>query len=134
MAEINECAEHGLRGDITDEGYRDRCVACDHDVEVRLDVDVPGELKPMAIRNPIKDDTLVELYGLMGSYLDDIEEGGEHFVTLEGYEGQLPAGYAETERVVNVIVYYFGSCIKAIDTEQSAQETIETLRGNGYTA
>lgn len=133
MSQINECPEHGLRTDANAEtNNRDRCPACMTDMEVRLRGEVPGHPNDYSVRSPIPEALFAELYQIVREYLESNQDEVEIYASLDRYPGDLPAGYTETERVFNVLVYRFGARIKAVDSEPNARETIETLREHGF--
>jgi hypothetical protein len=126
------CAEHLLQR--VPDGSSDRCPAChlDTDIAVRATHDVSGRMSETTLRNRIGWGTFVELVSLLGAYLDD-RENGPLFLTSDAWPGDdLPAGYNEPERWVTLVGYEWGATYKYIESEQSAQETIESLRDAGY--
>lgn len=127
------CDEHGVTMHAKDE--RRACPLCrvDIGVEVRREDDIGDQgLKAQEVRQRIEAETMAELLPLMQEYVEDRFDG-ELWVTVERFDGKLPAGYTEAqERWVNVIGYRSGAMANYVVTAPAAKETIESLRDNGY--
>jgi len=118
------------------------CPLCtlDMDVEVRRSDTISagkskskGRLSQVEITHRLEAEDIVEFLPLMKEYLED-RGYGELWVTVAPVaEGQLPKGYSKMqERWANVVGYKYGNQVKYVATSTSAQDTIETLRNEGY--
>lgn len=132
------CQDHGIMTFASNE--RRECALCalDGDYEVRREAGIPGdsmgrsEVSQREVRQRLESEHLKELLPLMDEYLDDIGEG-PMYLTVERYDGDMPAGYSESqERWINAVVYTFGRVEKAITTAGNAAETIDALQNEGY--
>lgn len=134
---LNICRDHRLAMHSAEEDHG-RCPACllaeqEIDVEVRPEAETPGrDVNQQEVRQRLDAETVADVVPVMLEYLDDVGEG-PLYLTVERFEGDLPAGYSEAqERWVNAIVYEFGSRKKALTTDGEAAATRETLRDEGY--
>lgn len=132
------CDEHGIMAFASSE--KRECPLCvlDGDYEVRREAGIPPDsmgrtsVSQQEVRQRLESEHLKELLPLMAEYLDDIDEG-PMYLTVERFDGDMPAGYSEAqERWINVVVYEFGCSEKALTASPSARDTIEALRNEGY--
>lgn len=137
--ELARCDEHGLVLLAEEEGaHLTRCVACEFDLDVRLDDDLPSnksgsrQLTEGEFRRRLTWDGVVDLIPCMREYLADQDAGGDLWVTHVAWEGDLPAGYTEQERFVLAIGYEYGAREKYLTKRGNALQTVETLRSEGY--
>lgn len=123
---LRACPEHGV---VAERG--DDCPCCSIGVEARPEAyDKPvGQLD---LRWQVEPDTMKELLRLMEPYLDDNDQGPMWLTVAELPESELAAGYTKQERCFNVIQYQWGSFVKTVCRQSDAEDTIETLRENGY--
>lgn len=128
------CNEHGIMTHARDE--RRACPACktDVDVEIRWEMEMPGQnIVQSEVRRRLECEDIVELLPLLEEYLVDRNDEATIWITVERFDGDLPAGYSQAqERWLNVVGYEFGIRQKFITEAPNARETIETLRGEGY--
>ena len=101
------------------------------------DSEVPGELKDVAIRNPIQQETAESLVPILRNYIEDrTGEEGDILVSEEKLprDRQPPAGYYKKagDHIVDTIVVNYSYKVQTIDNEQTAKENIETLTEHGY--
>ena len=123
---LRSCPDHNVVSDRDEE-----CPCCVTGVEARPE-DVITDVKPIDLRWKIEPETMVEAIELIQEYLDDVGEGPLWIAVARLKRGYLPAGYTEQERWFNVLKYEFGSMEKTLVRQDNAEETIETLRENGY--
>ncbi|KXA90375.1 hypothetical protein AKJ61_00820 [candidate division MSBL1 archaeon SCGC-AAA259B11] len=102
------------------------------------DVEIGGEVKDMAIRNPIKQETAEKLVPILEEYLRDhfdIEDP-EIYIMEDRLprNRQPPVGYYKKakDHIVDVIVFKTGVRIQSIDNEGMAEKNIRDLRDYGY--
>lgn len=139
LGNLAVCNEHGVMTHSKNSAHG-VCPLCklDVDVEVRREDEISGgKLSGQEIRRRLESEDIQELLPLMREYLDDRTDGddeGDLWVTVvEVKDGQLPAGYSSTqERWANVIGYTLAGRKKFITQTDSLQETISSLRENGY--
>lgn len=128
------CNDHGIMMHARKE--RRECVLCslDETFEVRRDKEIPGEeIKQVEVRQRLESEDLKELLPLMDEYLHDIADDPELYLTVGKYEGDMPAGYSEAqESAINVVMFRTGAMERCITKAPNAQETIETLKEEGY--
>lgn len=138
------CDEHGIMNHASDD-HHGRCPLCalDGEYDVRREDEISGgegvpqgRLSQQEIRQRIESETMQELLPIVEEYLEDRSEDGEAdlWVTVAPVaDGQLPMGYSKAqERWANVVGYIYGNRVKYISSSPAAEETIETLRENGY--
>lgn len=127
------CPDHEIMTHARDE--KRLCALCvlDSDIDVRRDDNMAGKsVIQQEVRQRLEAETLVELLPLMDEYVTDAFDG-DVWMTVERFEGKLPAGYSEAqERWINVVGYTTSNMKKYITTDPNARETIETLKENGY--
>lgn len=126
---LRACPDHRLVDD------RDHaCPACTTGVEARPDefMEESRPPEPLDLQWHIEGETMQELLPLMETYLDDRDQGPLWVSVAELPEDLLPAGYTRQERWFNVVRYRWGARVKTMMHDESARETIETLRDEGY--
>lgn len=131
--ELARCNDHGLVLLEGDRGHHTHCIACEFDVEVRLDDTPTSDTPPLTneFTNRLEWETVQSLIPLMREYVAD-EWGTDLFVTHVAWEGELPAGYTEQERFFAVIGYEKTVTVGYVMTDPAGKATVETLRDEGY--
>lgn len=126
---IQACKTHGV---VTSD--RGECPCCETGVESRAEEFIGEKTTPEDLRWQIEHETLVELLPVMVNYLEERGQGPLWVAVAELDRDVLPAGYNPPERWFNVIRYRFGSWEKTIMANANAEETLQTLRDEGYSA
>lgn len=131
--ELARCSDHDLVLMPKESAHHDWCPACELDLPVKLDT--PHDHQPVSeveFRQRLEADTVEELVPLLREYLSDRRGEADVWVTHMRWDGSLPAGYTEQERFVPVVAYAWGARGKYISTNPAAEDTIRSLRNEGY--